>query len=714
MASAAPLGSAMARIGAFCARRPVWVLVAWLVLLGAALGGQRAVNATYDDEVSLPETPSAVGAELLRTTDPAAAWPTGKVVFHVGSGTIADRGRAVGQTIAALKTLPHAITASGLVTSADGRTAYTVVSFDVDLMTLGYPYTRRLDQATEPARADGVGVAYGGGLDQVVRPPPVQPFGEAVALGAALLVLLFAFGSVLAALLPIGTALVGVGTGIGILGMIAGVLTFGTSATGLAIMIGLGVGVDYALFLITRFRQDLMDGGRPREAAVRATATAGHAVLIAAITVAVALLSLYAGGLAFVGKLGFAGAVGVAVASAAALTLTPAALALLGHRIDRFRVRRPVAESSGKRDRWLRYARLVSRRPWPFLIAGAGLLALMSVPLFWMRLGHVDEGADPVGSTTRTAYDWIAGASGPGFGPGANGTFSLVVDGRRATASADQITGGLDRELRDTPGIASFTRPAPGLEKKILVTTVTPATGPQTAATGELFAALTERTLPDALAGTGAKGYVTGAVAGGFDFRDTVEARLPIIIGIVLVAAFLLLMVVFRSLLVPLKAVVLNLLTTAASYGALVAAFQWGWGDGLLGLPGPVPIESYVPMMMFAIVFGLSMDYEIFLLSRIAEAWRVSRDNTESVGTGLAITGRVISSAALIMTLVFLGFTVTPTVAIKMLAVGLAFSVILDATVVRLVLVPSLMVLVGEANWWLPRRLARILPNLGA
>ncbi|WP_141579811.1 MMPL family transporter [Actinomadura sp. WMMA1423] len=704
----------MARLGAFCARHPVWVLVAWLVVVVGALGGQKAVHAKYDDEVSLPETPSAIGAHLLRTTDPAAAWPTGKVVFHVGSGTLADHRGPIARTIADLKALPHVITASGLVTSADGRTAYTVVSFDVDLTTLGNPYTRRLDQATEPARADGVGVAYGGGLDQVVRPPPDQTIGEVVGFGSALLVLLFMFGSVLAALLPVGSALVGVGAGIGILGMIAGVVTFGTSASGLAIMIALGVGIDYALFLTTRFRQDLMDGGSPREAAVRATATAGHAVLVAAITVAVALLSLYAAGLTFIGKLGFAGAVGVAVASAAALTLTPAALTLLGHRIDRFRVRRPVAESSGMRDGWLRYATLVSRHPWPFLVAGAGLLALMAVPLFSIRLGHVDEGADPVGSTTRTAYDWIAGASGPGFGPGANGTFTVVVDGRRATASTGQITGDLDRALRDTRGVASFTPPAPGLAGRILVTTVTPATGPQTSATGELYTALTERTLPDALAGTGAKAYVTGALAGQFDFRDTVEARLPIIIGIVLVAAFLLLMVVFRSLLVPLKAVLLNLLTTAASYGALVAAFQWGWGDGLLGLPGPVPIESFVPMMMFAIVFGLSMDYEIFLLSRIAEAWRVSRDNTESVGAGLAITGRVISSAALIMTLVFLGFTVTPDVTIKMLAVGLAFSVILDATIVRLVLVPSLMVLVGDANWWLPRPLARFLPNLGA
>ncbi|WP_433465322.1 MMPL family transporter [Spirillospora sp. CA-128828] len=716
MHSAAPVGSAtgLARAGAFCARHPKWVIAVWLVLLVAALGGRKAVDATFSDQISLPGTQSNTGAGLLQSADPMAGQPNGKVVLHVGSGAVSDHEQAVGATIADLKTLPHVVSASNPVTSADGRTAVITVIFDVQLKTLGHGYTGRLDEATEPARADGVQVAYGGDLDQVVRTPPDETLSESIGIGAAVLILLIAFGSVAAALVPVGCALVGVGVGIGVVGMIAGLVTFGTSAPTLAIMIGLGVGIDYAVFLTTRFRQDLIDSGRPWEAATRATGSAGHAVLVAAITVAVALLSLYACGLTFIGKLGFAGSVAVAVAASAALTLVPAVLALTGRHIDRLRVRRPVAETSGGHDSWHRYAMLISRRPWPFLVVGAGLLVLIAVPLFSMRLGHVADGADPKGSKTRTAYDWIADGSGQGFGPGANGTFTVVIDARHATTSTGRITDDVDHALQGTQGIASFTPVAATSDKNVLITTVTPTTGPQTAATSDLFSTLTGHTLPDALAGTGAKGYVTGTTAGQLDFRDTVKERLPIIIGIVLVAAFLLLMVVFRSLLIPLKAVALNLLTTGASYGALVAVFQWGWGDELLGLPEPVPIESYVPMMMFAIVFGLSMDYEIFLLSRISAAWKSSHDNTKAVGTGLSITGRVISSAALIMTVVFLAFTATPTVVVKMLALGLAISVILDATIVRLVLVPALMVLMGEANWWLPRRLDRHLPHLRA
>jgi putative drug exporter of the RND superfamily len=700
------------RLGAFCARHPLGMIALWLVLLVAALAGRHVVGPTFSDAVSLPGSQSATGADLLGAAEPGAAAPNGRVVFHVGSGTVAAQQSAVDQTLADLKALPHVTAAATPVTSGDGRTAYTTVSFDVQLKTLGHGYTEQLDQATGPARAAGVQVAYGGDLDQVVRPPANDTKSELIGIAAASVILLLAFGSLLAALMPLVSALISVGTGIGVVGIVAGTVTFATAAPTLATMIGLGVGIDYALFLTTRFRQDLIDGHDPAEAAARTTATSGRAVTVAAITVAVALLGLYASGLSFIGKLGLAATIAVLVTAAASLTLVPAALALVGRRIDRLRVRRPVAETSGDRDSWHRYAALVGRTPWRFLIAGTALLAVCAVPLLSMRLGHVDDGADPKGSTTRNAYDWIAQADGPGFGPGANGTLTVVVDLHHATAEPSQISDDLSKGLQQTGSLAGFTPPQPSPDGKILVSTVTPAQGPQTAATGALFTTLTDHTLPDALKGTGARGYLTGSTAGQLDFRDTVTQRLPIIIGIVLVAAFLLLMTVFRSLVIPLKAVVLNLFTTGASYGVLVAAFQWGWGDHLLGLSEPVPIESYVPMMMFAIVFGLSMDYEIFLLSRIAEAWQRTGDNTTAVGSGLAVTGRVISSAALIMTVVFLSFTGSPTVVVKMLALGLAVSVILDATIVRLVLVPSVMVLTGGSNWWLPRRLERILPHL--
>ncbi|MFF7333994.1 MMPL family transporter [Streptomyces sp. NPDC008150] len=713
MSSSPARRSALYRTGAFCARHPVWVIATWLLVLVAAFAARTAIGATYSDEVSLPGSRTETGGDLLQASDPQLGDPSGKIVLHVGKGRVSDHGTAVDETLDRLRGLPHVTGVSDPVTSDDGATAYTTVTFDEDLKSLGHAYTDRLDGATTPARQDGVGVGYGGDLHEIVRAPANDRVSEAVGVVAALAVLLVAFGSVAAALLPLVTALMSIAVGMGVVGSVAGVLTFATSAPTLATMIGLGVGVDYALFLTTRFRQDVIDGHDTESAVARTTASSGKAVVVAAVTVAVALLSLYACGLSMIGRLGLAATLAVAVTAVAALTLVPAASGLVGQRVDRLRVRRrPVAESSGDHDAWHRYAALVARHPWRFLAAGTAVVALCAVPLFSLRLGHIDDGADPAGSTTRDAYDWTAEADGPGFGPGANGPFTVVVDLRRATEPADRIASGLATALRGTHDVAGVTTPRTTKDGDVLVATVTPDSGPQDAATDTLFATLTDHTLPDALSGTGTTGYLTGSTAGNLEFRDTVTERLPLIVGIVLVAAFVLLTVVFRSLVIPLKAVVLNLLTTGASYGVLVAVFQWGWGDSLLGMGEPVPIESYVPMMMFAIVFGLSMDYEIFLLSRIAEEWHASLDNTRAVARGLSLTGRVITSAALIMTAVFLSFTGSPTVVVKMLALGLAVSVVLDATVVRLVLVPSLMFLMGGANWWLPRWLDRRLPHV--
>jgi RND superfamily putative drug exporter len=703
----------LARLGAFCAGHALWVVACWLVLLVAALAGRDVVGPVFSDQLTLPGSQSDTGADLLRVSDPAAAAPTGLVVFHVGTGTVAAHGPAVDETITGLKGLPHVTGASGLVTSTDGRTAYSTVSFAVQLKSLGHSYLSQLDSATRPARSDGVQVAYGGGFDQITSPPANDLASELVGVGVALVILLLVFGSVLAAILPLLSALIGVGVGIGVVGIVAGAVSFATAAPTLSTMMGLGVGIDYALFLTTRFRQNLMDGQGPADAVARTVAVTGHAVLVAATTVAVAMLGLYASGLTFVGKLGLAASIAVVITATASVTLVPAALALAGRHIDRIRVRhRPVAETGGDSDDWHRYAAFAGRHSAAFLTAGTTLLVVLALPLFSMRLGHVDDGASAPGNSSRIAFDWISDAPGPGFGPGANGTFTVVADVSRATAPVSQVGDDLTHALQTTPGIAGFTPLQPTPDGRLLVSTVTPDQVPQSAATGGLFNDLTGTVLPGALRGTGAHGYVTGTTAAQYDFRDTVKDRLPVIIGIVLAAAFLLLMTVFRSLVIPVKAVILNLLTTGASYGVLTAAFQWGWAAGPLGLPQAVPIESYVPMMMFAIVFGLSMDYEIFLLSRISEAWRDTRDNTRSVGAGLSATGRVISSAALIMTAVFLSFTASPTVVIKMLALGLAVSVVLDATVVRLVLVPATMFLMGRANWWFPRRLDRVLPHI--
>ncbi|MFF4213209.1 MMPL family transporter [Streptomyces sp. NPDC001796] len=710
--SARPAGG-LTRLGGWCARHPVLVMAAWLLALTAALAGRHAVAPAFSDQVSLSGTQSSTGADLLAAHSRTAGGSSGHVVFHGPSGAVTS-SPSVSSSLSGLAHLPHVTSVSAPVVSDDGHTAYTTVRFDVEAKALGHDYTRQLDRATQPARDSRLKVAYGGDLDQVTRQPADDRASELVGIVAALLVLLLAFGSVLAALLPLVSALIAVGTGFGVVGVVAGTVSFATSAPTLATMIGLGVGIDYGLFLTTRFRQDLMDGHDPVSAATRTTASSGRAVLVAGVTVIVAMLGLCACGLGFIGKLGFAASLAVAITATAAVTLVPAALSLTGRHIDRIALRRPIAETSGDRDGWHRYAARIARHPWRCLAAGTAALALLSVPALSMRLGHVDASADRAGTTSRTAYDLIAQATGPGFGPGANGPLTVVIDlGTHRSGTSDLATT-LQQALRSAPDVAQVTTPTSTPDGRLLTTTVTPVHGPQDASTTALVTTLVDDTLPSALHGTTAHGYVTGTTAAQIDFRDTVRQRLPVIIATVLAAAFLLLMTVFRSLVIPLKAVLLNLATTTASYGVLTAVFQWGWGSSLLGLHEPVPIESYVPMMMFAIVFGLSMDYEIFLLSRIADLWHTSADNTRSVGAGLAATGRVISSAALIMTAVFLSFTSSPTVVVKMLALGLAVSVVLDATLVRLVLVPSSMFLLGRANWWLPDRLERRLPHLHA
>jgi RND superfamily putative drug exporter len=425
-----------------------------------------------------------------------------------------------------------------------------------------------------------------------------------------------------------------------------------------------------------------------------------------------ALAGLYASGIGFIGALGAAAGVTVVVAAGASLTLTPALLGLLGRRIDRLHVRTPVAEPTGDGDVWHRWAALVGRRPWIFLAGGAALLALLAAPVASMHLGHVDAGAQPTSHTDRRAYDLIA----QGFGTGANGPLTVVVqlDGDEVADASrrQQLASTLRTDVATVPGVASVTPPAPSADDVLLISTVTPTSGPQDGATTALFHTLQNTTLPHALAGTGATGYVTGVTAAGLTFTDQLIAKLPLIIAVVVGAAFLLLLTVFRSLLVALKAAVLNLLSIGAAYGVVVAVFQWGWGGPLFGVTEKVPVESYVPMMMFAIVFGLSMDYEVFLLSRIRETWLRHHDNHRAVATGLAVTARVITCAALIMTSVFLAFLLSTNTVVKMLALGLGVSVVIDATVVRLVLVPATMYLFGRANWWLPGWLDRLLPHL--
>ena len=706
--------SRLGRFGRWCARHPWPVVAIWVVLLAGVTFGHRALGGTYTDNFSLPDSPSQAGALLLGQHEPQAGGLSGQLVFTAGPGSLASHRSAIERSVANVRALPHVLSAgnplSASTTASNGRTAYDVVNFSENPATLGSGYISQVDQAVAPARAAGVTVSYGGTLGQAARPKAQDSRSELIGIVVAIVVLLLGFGSVLAAGLPILTAVLGMAAALGVLGMAAAAFTFPSVSPTLAVMMGLGVGIDYALFLTTRHRQEIMDGADPAVAAGRTVATSGRAVLIAAVTVIIAMLGLYASGIGFLGTLGVAAAIGVAVGAVSALTLVPALLGLAGRRIDRLRVRRPAAESSASHAGWARYAASVGAHPWRFLLAGVAFLCVLAIPVLSLQLGHVNAGADPASYTDKQAYDAISSA----FGPGANGSFTVVVKPGHRTGSArpQQLAGTLRADLAAAPDVAAVSPVQPSPDGAILVTTVVPGSRPQDAATSTLLGTLRDTTLPQSLAGTGARGYVTGITAEQLDFRDQVGGQLPVVIAVVIAAAFLLLLATFRSPVLALKAAVLNLLSIGAAYGVLVAVFQWGWGSSALGVSEKVPIESYVPMMMFAIVFGLSMDYEVFLLSRVREAWTATLDNHASVASGLAATARVITCAALIMASVFLSFLLSTDVVVKMLALGLGVSVLIDATVIRLIVVPATMFLLGRYNWWIPSWLDRVLPHL--
>jgi len=702
------------RLGAACGAHPGRVIAAWVVLLGALLGTSAALGASYSNDVDLSGTQSATGLSLLEAHSKGAGQYSGLVVFNSRSGTLASHSTPVEDSVTALGQLPHVVSASDPLSStnptvsANGMIGYSTVQFDVQPASLGESYVDQLDNATAAARNANIQVEYGGGLDQLTRPKTKDLQSEAIGFGVALIVLLLIFGSVLGAVLPLVTALISVLAGLGILGIAAASLTFGTASPTLAAMIGIGVGIDYAVFLTTRYRQQIIDGADPVAAAGFCTTTSGRAVLVAAATVAVAMLGLYASGIVFVGLLGLAAVFGVVTAALGAITLVPALLGLAGRRIDRLRVRTPVAETGSSGDGWHRYAAMIERFPWLFLVGGLAVLCVLAIPLLSIETGHVSDGADPTSYTDKQAYDLIS----QGFGPGYNGPFTIVINTGHNASADTSLASKVQSALAGTNDVATATPLSPTPDGVLLTGTVIPKSGPQDQATTDLFNTLVNTTLPQALKGTGYTGYVTGQQALQTEFDQTVTGQLPVIIGVVIAVAFLLIMTAFRSPLLALKAAVLNLFSIAAAYGIVVAVFQWGWGRSVLGVSQDVPVEAYVPMIMFAIVFGLSMDYEVFLLSRVKEAWDRNRDHGKAVALGLATTGRVISCAALIMIAVFLSFVTSNQVVIKQLSIGLAASILIDATIVRLLLVPAVVYLFGTASWWIPRWLDRLLPRI--
>ncbi|MGW4228240.1 MMPL family transporter [Streptomyces sp. NPDC004980] len=748
------------RTGEWCARHFVIVIVLWLAALAGAQVLQHAYGGDYSDDFSIPGTQSQDGLDVLKAHAPSAGGYSSQVVVHDPDGPLSAVSSQMSTVVDSLGNLPDVLSAQNPLSadtptttpnvgplSTDGKTAYITVRFGVQPSTLGAGYLDGVDSAVQPLRAAGVEVEYGGPLGELARPEADDRTSEAIGFGVAVLVLLIGFGSLVAALLPLVTALVCVVFGLALLGLLAAAMTFATVSPTLATMIGLGVGIDYALFLVTRHRQNLIDGKDPVTAAGTATATSGRAVLLSGCTVIIALCGLWVSGIGFIGKLGLAAAVTVVTAVLGALTLVPAMLGLIGRHIDRIHVRRPIAETEaagteaagteaepaattsepGSRSEsgqeahgtgtstgtgtWHRYAQRVERRPWWFLAGGVVVLAVLAFPVFFIQLGHIGDGADPKSFTDRRAYDLMSSA----FGPGSNGPLTIVID-QSAVSQGDRsaLESHAQQALTKVPDAALITPLTPTSDGDVLTATAYSVAAPQDERTTELTNRLTDDVLPDAVSGTSAKTYVTGTTAAQVDFLDIVSSRLPLIIAVVVGLAFLVILAVFRGLLVAVKAAVLNVLSIAASYGVVVAVFQWGWGGPALGVSGDVPIESYVPMMMFAIVFGLSMDYEIFLLSRIHEAWLRTKDPKASVAQALEITARVITCAALIMVSVFAAFLISDNIVVKMLGLGLAASVLIDATVVRLLLVPAVMTLLGRAAWWTPRWLDRILPKVDA
>ncbi|MGH2635884.1 MAG: MMPL family transporter [Actinomycetota bacterium] len=708
------MSSFLYRLGRGAARRRRLTLAIWIGVVVAIFVGGGALGGELTDDFNIPDADSQRAYDVLAERFPSASGTSASIVFHAEERTLADDANAavVTQTLAAIAEQPHVIAVSNPLEtpgtiSEDGSIGFAQVNFDLPADELGVEPYGPLEAAVVDARTPGLRIEIGG--EYASWAASVEPgSSELIGLLAAMVILLLAFGSLVAMALPIGTAIVGLASGLGLVLIVAAFFNVPEFSTTLATMIGLGVGIDYALFLVTRYRQNLQTGMEPLHAIGVATATAGQAVLVAGVTVVLAILGLWISGIAFVGMMATASAIVVAVAVVAALTLLPALLGFAGRAIDRLsvhRIRRAAAESERRENIWGRWGREVERRPWRYFIAALVVLVALAIPFFSMELGMPDDGTVPTSESRRQAYDLLA----EGFGPGFNGPLLLSVE-IEDPAALDQLDG-LVAAIGSTDGVAAVSPATPNETGDAAIIQVIPTTSPQDPETSDLVHRLRDEAIPSATP-DGATVYVGGLTATFIDLSERVTNALPWFIGAVLLLSFLLLVVVFRSIVVPLKAAVMNLLSIGASYGVIVAIFQWGWGRSLLGIEDSVPIVSFVPMMMFAVLFGLSMDYEVFLLSRVREAYLKNRNNVESVVTGISTTARVITSAALIMIAVFLSFVLLPDPTAKMFGIGLATAVLIDATIVRVVLVPATMMLLGDANWWLPRWLDRILPRM--
>jgi RND superfamily putative drug exporter len=700
------------RLGHWCVRRRRTVLAAWVVVLigvGALAG---TVGGSLSDQFSIPGTESQKAMDLLEERFPQATGSSARVVFAVDDGRI-DEPAARAGIEATLATLAEAEGVVGVVSpfdaktiSPDGTIGFADVQYAVPNNEVTDAAFDELFASGTEAEAAGVQVEFGG---EVRRMEQETHTSELIGLGVAVLVLLLSFGSLVAMGIPILTALIGVGIGLSGITVVAGFTDVSASAPTLATMIGLAVGIDYALFIVTRHRQNLSEGHDVAESAARAAATAGGAVVFAGMTVVIALLGVLVIGIPFLTAMGLGAALTVFLAVAIAVTLLPAMLGFAGTNIDRWGIGKARTGSAEEAEASLsgRFAKIVIAHPGRSLALGLAIIAVLSVPVFSMRLGMTDAGASPEQTTERKAYDLLA----EGFGPGFNGPLTVVVD-TQGVADPEAVIARTATDLGADPGVLATGLPITNEAGDTTILPVIPTTSPSSAATEDLVHHLRSDVVSSIATDTGATIAIAGQTSALIDVADKMAEALPLFMALVIGLTMILLLAVFRSLLVPIKAAIAILLSIAASFGVLVAIFQWGWLKDVIGLEETVPVISFLPLLMFAILFGLSMDYEVFILSRIREDYVRTGDARGSVLSGLTSSARVITAAALIMISVFGSFVLGDDPIIKMFGVGFATAVLLDATVVRMIIVPATMALFGDKAWWLPEWLDRRLPDL--
>ena len=696
-----------------------WIVLAlWLVALVGVRVVDMATGTDYNDNFQPPGTDSTRVQQMLEAASPTAGGDNSRIVFAVASGSLSDpanRAR-IEETVQSVSHLPHVASVispfalhAGGQTAANGQIGYATIQFDQLAQKLPSDAVKTVIDTARSHQGDGLQIELGGEAISNQASPSLG--GVGFGLIAAAIVLFLAFGSLIAMGLPLATAIVSVGTSLGITDVLSNSMAMPSFTAQLASLIGLGVGVDYAMFIVSRYRSGLLKGDTPERATVTAVNTSGRAVLFAGITVCIALLGMFAIGLAVFNGVAVGASIAVVTTVAAALTLQPALLSLFGTRVLGRRTRRRLAaddvDTAGS-SLWTGWASNLRRRPAVHAVLGLVIIATLAIPFFTLRLGFSDAGNEPTSNTSRQAYDLLA----EGFGPGFNGPLVMVADHADPKSRTE-----FDTVLSDVARTAGVARVGPPTTigagaTAIQVAQVVPATAPQDQATTDLVKRLRDHVVPDATADTNLGVRIGGVTAVQEDFSHAISRHLGLFIGLVIALSFILLAAVFRSLLVPLLAAVMNLLSVGAAFGVVTAVFEKGWGKDLIGLESTGPVEPFIPVIVFAILFGLSMDYEVFLVARMHEIWQRTRDNATAVTGGLAETGRIITAAAAIMICVFAAFILGDNRIIKLFGLGLASAVLIDALIVRTLVMPAIMLLLGRSNWAMPAALGRILPRL--